>query len=274
MRSAVLTYHSQNIGGNDYLTNDHVALKEDLQLLAVLGLRLVSLSALVDALEGSASPGDVDRCAAITCDDGTIFDWYDHQHPAHGVQRSFANLLQDYACRAGFSVPSLTAFVIASPMARAEIDQACYRGNPYSNDSWWSEAAASGRLAIENHSWDHAHGCVARICQRDQRKGTFLGIDTWEDADAQVRRAADYIDTRVPCQRTTLFAYPYGQANDYLVREYFPRFGSQHRVRAAFISEPAILTEASCRWSLPRLVCGWHWRSPEELEKLLKPLLG
>ena len=273
MRCAVLAYHSQNISGNDYRSNDHAALREDLHLLSTLGRRLVSLRTVVDALDSRIPPQAVDGCITVTCDDGTSFDWYDQKHPYQGMQRSFANVIKDYASLGGFPTPALTAFVIASPVARAEIDRGCYEGNPYNNDSWWPEAAKSGRIAIENHSWDHTHVFVTTIAQREQRKGTFLGVETWEDADAQIRQAADFIDARVAPQRTTLFAYPYGEASDYLVNEYFPRFRSQHRVRAAFTTEPEILTQDSCRWLLPRFVCGAAWCSPQDLERLLKPLL-
>ena len=44
----ILTYHSLNIAGNDYLGNDHVALREDLHLLTALGWRIVPLAWLAD----------------------------------------------------------------------------------------------------------------------------------------------------------------------------------------------------------------------------------
>lgn len=272
MRAAVLTYHSQNINGREYGSNDHVALEADLQLLEALGRPVVSLQSIVDALRGRIAPETVDGAVAFSCDDGTVFDWYDLEHPVHGPQRSFANLLADHAARRGGAVPPLTSFVIASPGARAEIDAGCYGGNPYSDDRWWAEAAATGRVAIENHSWDHAHTCVATISQREQRKGTFAGIETWAEADAEIRLAADFIDRQVPSRRTTLFAYPYGAASDYLADEYFPRFGAEHRMAAAFTDGAELLTPGCDRWRLPRFVCGLHWHSPAELQRLLQPL--
>jgi Polysaccharide deacetylase len=273
MRAAVLTYHSQNINGRDRNFNDHLALEDDLRLIERLNIPVVSLHAIVDALVGRIGPGMVDGAVAVCCDDGTVFDWYDMEHAAHGPQRSFANLLAAHAARRGGScVPQLTSFVIASPLARGEIDAGCYNGNAYSNDAWWAEAAATERVAIENHSWDHAHACVTEICQREQRKGSFLGIETWVEADAEIRRAADFIDQRIPPRRTTLFAYPYGEVSDYLAEEYLPRFRHQHRVAAAFTTEPQIVTSGQDLWRLPRFVCGSHWHSTHELEQLLKPL--
>jgi hypothetical protein len=274
MRAAILTYHSQNINGRDYRSNDHVALREDLALIGALGRPLVAVRAIVDALLGLADPAAVDGAVALSCDDGTLFDWHDRDHPVHGRQRSFANLIADAADRAGRSAPVRTAFVVASPAARREIDAGCYGGIPYSDDDWWVPASASGRVVIENHSWDHAHTCVGTIRQREQRKGTFLGIDNPDDADAQVRAAADFIDARLPARRTTLFAYPYGAASDYLADEYFPRYRDEHRVDAAFTDEPAIVTEATDRWRVPRFVCGLHWRSAGQLAAILHRLAG
>ena len=50
MRVPVLTYHSNNVGGNDYANNDHVALAADLRRIRALGLRIVPLSLVVDNL--------------------------------------------------------------------------------------------------------------------------------------------------------------------------------------------------------------------------------
>lgn len=274
MRAAILTYHSQNINGCDYRSNDHVALREDLALLSAFQRSIVSVRAVVDALLELSDPDAVDGAVALSCDDGTLFDWHDRAHPVHGPQRSFANLIADAAARTGRPAPVLTSFVVASPVARREIDEGCYGGIPYSDDDWWVPASASGRVAIENHSWDHAHTCVATIRQREQRKGTFVGVDNWDDADAQVRAAADFIDARLPDRRTTLFAYPYGAASDYLADDYFPRHRDLHRVDAAFTDEPAIVTSGTDRWRVPRFVCGLHWRSAGELAAILDRLAG
>jgi hypothetical protein len=271
MRVAILAYHSQNIAGREYGSNDHVALRADLASLARSGLRLASLRAVVDALDGAVSVASVDRCVAITCDDGTIFDWDDAEHPFHGPQASFANLI---AAQGAVPPFALTSFVIASREARAQIDQGCYLGYPFSSDTWWSAAARSGRVAIENHSWDHAHASVSRIAQREQRKGTFMGIDNFDDAQAQVGQAADFIDAQVGVGRTTLFAYPYGDVPPYLAEEYFPRFRHLHRVRAAVTDRPGVVTEGSDRWRLPRFVCGMHWRTSEDFEALIKDAIG
>ena len=50
MRAYVLTYHSGNLAGNDYATNNLVALAEDLAELHALGVAMVPLREIVAAL--------------------------------------------------------------------------------------------------------------------------------------------------------------------------------------------------------------------------------
>lgn len=97
-----------------------------------------------------------------------------------------------------------------------------------------------------------------------------MGVDTYGDADKQIRQAARVIDEAIAPRKTSLFAYPYGEANEYLLREYLPRFRHEHRMRAAFTCEPAPVHKTSNQWALPRYVCGLHWKSNEEFRALLK----
>src|SRR5688572_29200633 len=84
MRVPVLTYHSNNIHGNDYAHNDHVALEHDLATIARLGYRIVPLAKVVEALDDPQL--DLDDAVAITFDDGSWFDWHDLEHPSCGPQ--------------------------------------------------------------------------------------------------------------------------------------------------------------------------------------------
>jgi hypothetical protein len=93
-------------------------------------------------------------------------------------------------------------------------------------------------------------------------------------ADAQIRQASDYLDARRGAPGARLFAYPYGESNDYLVKEYFPRHRAEHRQAAAFTTEPQPLSAGDDRWQLGRYVCGQHWRSPEGLRQLLCDAFG
>lgn len=272
MRAIVLAYHAVNIAGNDYDNNDHVAFAADLRLIDDLGLRVVPLHWIVDQLLGR-SDRDLSRAVALTCDDGSDLDYFDTDYPGHGRQRSLFNALIDFRRERGYTAQphlQLTSFVIASPDARATIDQRCLFGRDWMRDTWWRAAQASGLIAIENHSWDHNHAQLPRTVQRDQVKGTFRSIDTYADANAEIRQASDWLDAHRPSRKTSLFAYPYGESNDYLVNEYFPHYAHEHRLLAAVGTEPAPIDGGSDAWTLPRYVCGHHWSSPGALERLLR----
>src|SRR5215471_17765905 len=118
-RAYVLTYHSGNIDGNDYATNNLIALADDLDMLRSLAIPVVPLSAVVAALlgaEGALPP----RVAAITLDDGLDFDFVDLVHPHHGPQASVNTILVRHEQAHGIRLHA-TAFVIASPRAREQI---------------------------------------------------------------------------------------------------------------------------------------------------------
>jgi len=59
MRVPVLAYHSNNVGGNDYADNDHVALAADLAQIHARGLCIVPLARVVDVLLGQAPDSEV-----------------------------------------------------------------------------------------------------------------------------------------------------------------------------------------------------------------------
>lgn len=269
MRVPVLTYHSNNVAGNDYANNDHVALGADLRSIARAGLRIVALHRVVAAFLGELDASETENAVAITFDDGSWFDWHDIDHPTCGLQRGFAGILRDFTRETGAHAHA-TSFVIVSSDARATLDVTCLAGRGWWNDAWWLGAQREELIAIENHSWDHNHPTLQRAAQRDGRKGTFTSIDSYADADAQIRQAADWLDTHLAPHRATLFAYPYGESNAYLRDEYLPRFAHEHRVRAAFGTQPSPVTLSSDRWNLPRYVCGQHWRSPDEFEQMLR----
>ncbi len=268
MRVPVLTYHSNNVSGTDYARNDHVALAEDLRLIQRRGLRIVPLGRVVDVLLGEAAPSTLDNAVGLSFDDGSWFDWHDLDHPTCGVQRGFAGILRDFAAETGAEVHA-TSFVIVSPAARATLDRTCLIGRGWWGDDWWQAAQHEGLLAIESHSWDHNHHTLPDTAQREQRKGTFRTIETHAQADAEIRQAADWLDAHLAPHRASLFAYPYGESNDYLLEDYLPRFVHEHRLRAAFGTEAGPVHRASNRWYLPRYVCGLHWRSPDELARVL-----
>lgn len=268
MRVPVLTYHGNNVHGGAYHENDHVALADDLATIHRLGWRVVPLRHVVDAVLGRLPFAALARCVALSCDDGSWFDWHDLDHPSAGRQRSFANVARDFRAATG-AWAGLTAFVIVSPEARAVLDRTCLVGRGWWTDDWWPEAARGDVLDVQSHSWDHNHETLERTAQRDHARGSFRNIATWPEADAEIRVANDWLDARCPSRRTTLFAYPYGESNPYLVHEYLPMHVAEHRLDAAFDTTAACVDAASDRWCLPRFVCGRDWRSTDELAALL-----
>jgi hypothetical protein len=217
---------------------------------------------------------DIDGCVAMSFDDGTDFDYFDLPHPLWGTQRSMLNIMKDFVQEFGPDAqPGLhaTSFVIASPEARRDLDRTCLAHRNWFTDDWWPAAIASGLMSIANHGWDHVHPTLEVVAQRDQKKGTFSAIETYEDADAQIRQATDYIMQKTEGKACRLFAYPYGESNDYLTTEYFPNFRDEHRVEAAFGATADGPSMPSGIWNLPRLVCGYHWKCSSELAALLAP---
>ena len=270
MRVPVLAYHAANISGNDYATNDHLAFAADLESIHALGKRIVPVHWVIDALHGDTSR-DLTDCVALTCDDGTDFDYFDRDHPLHGPQRSLYNCMMDFSAAHGVDAQPnlhLTCFVIASPEARREIDRTCLIDGDWINDRWWPAAVESGRIAIENHSWDHNHEAIPLPGVGGMERGSFFPVDTRERADAEIADAARAIDAIIAPHRTTLFCYPFGHVNDYLPNQYFPQNPSV--ARAAFGDGAQPVTLQTSRWNVPRYICGWHWKSPDALAAILR----
>lgn len=265
----ILTYHAANIDGNDYATNDHVALAEDLRLIDARGYTIVALEQVVNALIDAAPLPE--RALAISFDDGTDLDFRDLPHPAHGLQRGMLNVMRDFVDQRGAQrQPGLhaTSFVVASPAARRELDRTCLIGAGWYNDDWWVPALGTGLIGIGNHSWDHNHsgaGSPTGATTMDD----FHGVSTRALADREILQAYQYIAAKAPNGAASLFAYPYGHVNAFLVDEYFPLGPAATGTRAAFSIDPAPVSRGANRWCLPRYVCGLHWRSPDELTYLL-----
>ena len=272
MRVPVLAYHAANIAGNDYVGNDHVAFAADLRLIDDLGLRIVPLQWVVDARNG-LRPRDLAGCVALSCDDGPTLDFVDVDHPVHGRQRSLHNAMLDFVAERGADAQPhlhLTAFVIAGAEARTHLDRNCLAGLGWMADDWWRAALAGGRMAIENHSFDHNHDAIPLPGLAGMTRGTFHAVDTRERATAEIADARRAIDARIAPARTRLFCYPYSQTNDYLVDEYFPHHRDEHGMDAAFGAGAAPVTAASSPWNLPRYICGWHWREADDLRAILR----
>lgn len=272
MRVPILTYHAANVAGNDYANNDHVAFAADLRLIDDLGLRVVPVHRVVDVLLGRASH-DLQDCVALTCDDGTDLDYFDLDFPGHGRQRSLFNSLCDLRRERGINAQPdlhLTTFVIASARAREHMDRACLFARGWMRGSWWRAANASGLMSIENHSFDHNHPCLPEPGVDNMTRGSFMEVNTALRAEAEIAAAQQWLHDYLSPRRSTLFCYPFGHVPEYLRDEWLPQHGTSHGLLAAFGDTPEPATAESDRWNLPRHVCGWHWKSPDELAAILR----
>jgi hypothetical protein len=268
MKCLVLTYHSHNILGANYCENDHVALAMDLEILHRFGIDVVPLSLIADAV----ASGEDSLRVGLSFDDGPLFDFSDFVHPRFGPQRGFLNILRDFRAAHGkAALPGLhaTSFVIASPYARKcmELSEGPSFPENWLADDWWVDALDSGLMDIGNHSWDHVHHAVSNVAIGASARDNFEVVDNFDDAEREIRAASDFINTRIG-RTTSLFAFPFGHVNSYLVSEYLPCHGPSFGLRAAFRTGLTANLGDSV-WNIPRVVCGHDWRSPRELEGLL-----
>jgi hypothetical protein len=273
MRIPILTYHSADIHGTNYGDNELVALASDIEQITRSGIRIMPLSTIVDLWLTSPHVLEAHPTVAITCDDGSDFDYHDLPHPVAGHQRSVLNILRDFRAGPYGSLQrtlSATSFVIVSPSARARLDETCLIGRGWWNDDWWPPAIASGLMEIASHSWDHNHDTLSAGAFAGVERGTFDSIASEALADYQIAAATSYLMRRANNPGASLFAYPYGKSNEFLVRDYLPRRAAAIGLKAAFTDEPEPLHRASNRWELPRYVSRRDWKSPLELKRILE----
>jgi hypothetical protein len=268
MTIPVLCYHAHIISSNDYAGNAHIALAEDLQLIQALGKRIVPLHWIVDWLEGKRDGAELVNAVGISFDDGTLLDFQPVRHPQHGQLPGLLPIMQQFARRHVMQQPSVHAscFVIASPLARAQADQKLLYGLDWLGSSWWPEASAGGMMSIENHSWDHnmAVASEAMASPRD----SFGGVNTAAHANRQILDSSTLIED-ITGIRPSLFAYPYGDVNEYLARDYLPEAAAKSGLRAAFTTVGKHIDRRADCWQLPRYVHGLHWKQIAGLKSLL-----
>ena len=272
----VLLYHS-------WTAADHPALERDLATIDQQGFWVIpafwAVQWMLGQRDGATLPA---KAVVLTCDDGARADWYDE-----GAQKSFRRIVEEFkASRPGQSSAHISSFVIGSPTARAWIDP-----NGGLTDDWWSAANESGVMEVYNHGADHDHpdindgngdgkpdGIPAfNPYFWDQNLGIYVAIgagpgggsgtanfariDDYREADAEIRRSAAYIASRIAPAWPDLFAYPYGQFSSYLAQTYFPQRQSEHRTVAAFRTGTGsfagnYLKRTTNRWKIPRFTHG------------------
>lgn len=270
-RVPVLCYHSWTMLTSTYEGNDHVALEADLASLARRGYAVLPLPTLVAALRGERPVRELAgrKLVGLSFDDGRDHDYRD----LPGADGALVPSMHTVLARAEIEVvsegPMAVSFVLASAEARRVLDVSCGAGRREWEDDWWAPAAAGRVLGIGNHGWDHVHDTLERVRQRDNLKGSFLHVDTFEDAEAQIAEAQVEIDRLCAGRALPLFAYPYGHVPPYVRDVYFPQNAARIGVRAAFGTGGSAASPAAPVWDIPRFVCGWHWRTPDEFAALL-----
>lgn len=270
-RVPVLCYHSWTMETTTYQGNDHVALETDLACLAARGYAVLPLPMLVEVLRGERPGSELAgrKLVGLSFDDGRDHDYRD----LPGADGALVPSMHTILSRARIEVlgvgPMAVSFVLASAHARRELDVTCGSGRGEWEDDWWAPCAEGRVLGIGNHGWDHVHDTLETVRQRDNLKGSFFHVDTFEDAEGQIAEAQAEIDRLCAGRALPLFAYPYGHVPPYVRDEYFPRHGARAGVRAAFGTGGASVSADSPLWDIPRFVCGWHWHDPEEFTALL-----
>jgi hypothetical protein len=280
MKIPILTYHAMSVHGNSPENNDLVALARDLERICDEGLEILPLHEVVRSWIADFEGLRGRKVVALSCDDGSDFDFLDLPHPTWGTQRSVLNILRDLRRDRPSTQPGLhvTSFVIVSPEARTRLDETCMIGKGWWTDDWWRPAIESGLMGIANHSWDHNHESLGEHGLPGVARGTFKSIDSREGADFEIAQAERFLRRKAPNNSSGLFAYPYGERNDFL-EDYFeararwralrPASWRGPRFVAAFTTDAACLSRGDLRWRLPRFVCGRDWKSPDELRRIL-----
>src|SRR5262249_25324690 len=213
----------------------------------------------------------LERCIALTCDDGTDLDWRDTEWPGFGVQRSLFNCLQDFRNERGMAAQPelhLTGFLIADPEARARMDRECLYSRGWMGEDWWRAAQDTGLMSLENHSWDHNHPCLPSPGPHGLARGEFHAVASEAQAEFEIAQAQEYIAVRTG-HRPRVFCYPFGHVNAFLHDDWLPRRGPPIGLDAAVGDGAQPVTMHSDRWNLPRYICGWHWKTPDELRAIL-----
>lgn len=262
----VLAYHSQNIANNDYCGNDHVAFQEDVAYLVENKFHFLSALELVLALREGRFDKLPRKSVVITFDDGPIYDAHDFVHPDHGYQKSMSNIMREaQGSRLMFwkRKISATSFVIASDLARSQIG-ANGSEEGYLGRDFWSDNR--NLLQIGVHGWDHVHPLSTEANKYPESLERFDRISDPGYADLQVLASAEKIKKISGAKYSPVFAYPYGLYSDFFVDQYFPK---QSEVLGAFTVDGRYCDDQTNFWKIPRFVCGFHWKSKSEFERIM-----
>lgn len=279
----ILAYHA-------WAPGDHPGLESDLAAIDANGFKVIPVWWAVQWMLGNRDGSTLPDCViALTSDDGHFSEWTDW--PAEGVD-SFKTILEDFKATHNQPNTHLSAFVVASPLARNWQNAADF------TEDWWGPANASGIMEVYNHGADHdwkklddgnldtipdfppGHCSLLESAfvpntyiavgdpsgQGGIGLADFFRIDSYMEADKQVRRAGNYIATKISPAYPDLFATPYGDQSTYLRDTYFPDCQTvnagcpqKHNVTAAFGPAGSVYVDRNTnRWAIPRFVYGHY----------------
>ena len=268
LKIPILAYHASNVTGNLYQLNDHIAFQSDLYTLHQAGYKIVPLKWISDWVNGKRDLSQIgNKLVGLSCDDGLDLDYKDGEYFAFGPQKSFYHILKNFVTDVGQGAQpyaNLTSFVIASPDGRKKIDDVSLSGHQLLNEDWWQEANETDLIDIENHSWDHRHPDIY-----PESEANFTSVLDQQTAHQQIIEAKSYIDQKLFTKRSRLFAYPWGHVNDFLINQFLPNDGVNSGIEAAFTCGAVKVEQTTCRWQLPRYICGFNWKSPAGLVDIL-----
>ncbi|MDA3933925.1 MAG: polysaccharide deacetylase family protein [Gammaproteobacteria bacterium] len=269
LKIPVLCYHAHIISSNDYAGNAHIALAEDLELIQSCGKRIMPLHWIIDWLEGKRADTELENAVGLSFDDGTLLDFQAVVHPQYGNLPGMLPIIQRFARRYPQDQASVHAscFVISSPLARAQADRYLLHDLNWLTSDWWLKAQASGMISIENHSWDHNMAVATEAMSTPSN--SFSGVRTAPQANYQILGSSELIEL-ITGVRPYLFAYPYGDVNDYLALDYLPGTESQSGLRGAFTTTGNHIDRNADRWKLSRYVHGFHWTCSKELRIIIE----
>jgi peptidoglycan/xylan/chitin deacetylase (PgdA/CDA1 family) len=258
----IFCYHSQNVTGNSYRENDHIALQSDLSILKEQDYKHVNLTEALN-LVNVEKPSENSNYFCLTFDDGSPFDCVsleDRNKSYYG----FSNILEDSQMITNQN--KATSFVIVSERARRGIFSCL------DNINWFLNESNCRLIDIGCHSYDHLHENAPNTNLYMCEQGRFGSINCFSDANIQVALANELLISLTKERSVPYFAYPYGELNNYLLKSYFPEHKEIHGFEAAFTTGGTTLNDQTSLWNIPRFVCGWHWNSENDLLELLNAI--
>lgn len=224
----------------------------------------MDLKDLILCIKGLKKVNKRKKYFCLTFDDCPHWDYHQYSDNIVGDVKSFHQIIKESGLFKAHKVSAMS-FAIVSESVRTELDRTCIASRGDWSSNWWESAIDEGFIQIGNHSLDHLHPTLNTVYQSNNIKGDFHQIKTYDDANTQIRVSNEELLKLTNNKSSPYFAYPYGHVSDYLKSDYFPYYQHEHQLKAAFSTAGIPATKDSNIWDIPRMVCGEHWKSTDEL---------